>query len=236
VLRGVLTGSFGWYTRLRWRYDAIVERGQLLEQEQPEGVDGGGVLLLGAGVLYDSRDREVSTSRGVFSDVSVLAAPELPGVSRYPLVGFDAAVRGYLPLTANVVLAGRALYDFKHGSVPMFERTQYEGLVYGEGLGGSNTIRGLARARLAGEKKLLVGAELRATLLMTHWFDKVQEMGLGAGFDVGRVGDSGEAPLSAIGGYGQARITWDRAILMRIEAGYAGQDKVGWYVSFGESF
>ncbi|HEX7622884.1 MAG TPA: hypothetical protein VF400_04875, partial [Anaeromyxobacteraceae bacterium] len=160
ILRGALAGPFGWWTRLRYTEVAVTEPGAALAAATPPGARGARSTLLGAGVVYDTRDRSSSPRRGWFADASLFGSAPGP-LASHALAGADAGVRGYFRPWGSSVLAVRALYDLKLGDVPFFERSLYEGLGYGEGLGGAGTIRGLARDRLSGEEKVLVGAELR---------------------------------------------------------------------------
>ena len=195
ILRGALDGPFGWWTRLRYTEVSVTEPGAALSQAAPAGAHGGRSTLLHAGLVYDTRDRTSSPRRGWLADASFFGS--VPGpLASHALAGANAGVRGYFRPWEGAVLAARALYDLKLGDVPFFERSLYEGLGYGEGLGGAGTIRGLARDRLSGQEKVLVGVELRAWLAETWWLGGHQEWGVSAGADGGRARDRGHPPIS----------------------------------------
>ncbi len=236
ILRGPLLGGLGWWTRVRYTHVSVDEPPALLLREAPPGFRGASSTLFHAGLVHDTRDRVASPRSGVLADLSGFASPSAAPLSDHRFYGFDAGVRAYAELAPGVVLAGRALYDLKRGDVPFFERTQYEGITYGEGLGGSGTIRGLARDRLSGEEKLLAGFELRAFLAASHLFGALQEWGLSAGADAGRARDPGRAAVAGAGVFGGGRLMLNRAVVLRVEAGYAGQGAPAYYISFDEAF
>jgi hypothetical protein len=235
-LRGPIRDAFGWFTRLRWTRRNIQSRGEVLEQEQPRGVEGGALFLAAVGLEVDTRDVEVGATRGIFADASVFASPSLGRFSEHAMVGAHVTVREYLPVRSGVTLALRQLYENKVGDVPFSERTQLEGLGYGEGIGGAGTIRGMARDRLAGEEKMLASVDLRASVAEASWWGRTQEFGLSVGADAGRARQRGYSPVYGIGVFGGVRLTWDHAVLVRFEVGHAGQGGAAYYLSFDEPF
>ncbi|MFL5272567.1 MAG: hypothetical protein ACJ79E_10950 [Anaeromyxobacteraceae bacterium] len=234
VLRGSVAGPFGWWTRLRYTEVAVEQPSALLARSAPRGVLGGATALAHLGIAWDTREGGASPRHGLLADASVFGAPA--GLSSYGFGGVNVGARGYLALAADVVLALRGFYDLKLGGVPFFERALFEGLGYGEGLGGAGTIRGLARDRLMGEEKALVGAELRMWLAGTRLLGHPQAWGVSVGGDAGRARDRGTAPVLGAGGFVGGRLLWDRAVVVRFEVGYAGQDALGYYLSFDEPF
>lgn len=236
ILRGPLAGGVEWWTRLRTTHVSVEDPAPLLTLSAPPGVHGGTSTLVHLGVVYDTRDRLASPRRGVLADASVFGSPPVPALTSFVLGGFDVGVRGYFEPWKGAVLAGRVLYDLKVGDVPFFERNLYEGIGYGEGLGGSGTIRGLARDRLSGEEKILAGFELRTYLVQSRWFGRQQDWGVSAGADAGRARDRWHPPVFAAGAFGGLRMMWDRAVVIRFEVGDAGQGAPAYYVAFDEAF
>jgi hypothetical protein len=235
-LRGPIRGHLGWFTRARWTRRNIHDRGEILEAERPRGYGGGGILLGAAGLVVDTRDEEVGATRGVFADASIFGGPRLGRFSEHALAGANVTLREYLPLWSGATLALRQLYENKLGDVPFTERTQLEGLGYGEGLGGAGTIRGMARDRLAGEEKVLASVELRARVVETSWWGRTQEFGVSVGADAGHARQRGHSPVHGVGGFAGLRVAWDRAVLVRFEVGHAGQGGPAYYLSFDEPF
>jgi hypothetical protein len=236
ILRGPLAPPLGWWGRTRYTYVAVEDPPPILLAASPPGVGGGPSTLLEAGVSIDTRDRALSPQRGIFADASVFATPPFSALAVGTFGGFNVGARAYQPLAPGMVLAARILYDLKAGDVPFFERTLYEGLGYGEGLGGTGTIRGLARDRLAGEEKVLVGMELRAYVVETRWLGRLQEWGFSAGGDAGRARDSGKTPVLGAGAFVGLRLLWDHAVLLRFEVGHAGQGGPAYYIAFDEAY
>jgi len=234
VVRGPIDGPFAWWTRLRYADVAIASPGSLLAATAPRGLLGGSSALAHLGLAYDTREGGASPRRGLIADASVFGAPS--ALSSYRFGGVDAGVRAYFSLSPTMVLAARALYDLKLGAVPFFERALYEGLAYGEGLGGAGTIRGLARDRLMGEAKALAGAELRTWLTETRWLGRPQSWGVSLGADAGRARDRGHAAVYGAGGFVGGRLLWDRSVVVRFEVGYAGQAEPAFYIGFDEAF
>ena len=113
TLAGPIAGAFGWHVRARYLYLDVPEEGALLAASVPPGTRGGRVALGEAGLLYDTRDRDVGTRAGAFLTAAVFAAPQLGGVSDFAFHGYDASVRVYLPLGLGATLALRALYDLE---------------------------------------------------------------------------------------------------------------------------
>lgn len=246
-LRGPFLGAFGWHVRARFLDVGVPEPSALLVRSAPPGERGGRVALFEAGLLFDTRDRPLSAHSGVLLAAAAFAAPQLQGVSDFAFHGYDASARAYVPLVFGATLAMRALYDRKLAgvptrsdatrAVPFFERSLYEGIAYGEGMGGASTVRGIARYRLAGDEKALASAELRVSLFSTHLLDKTQEYGLDGGIDYGWARQPGYAAVDDAGASAGLRLIWDHAILIRVEMARAvrGGDQT-LYVSFGEQF
>lgn len=237
IARHPLASAAGpWWAggRVRFKHVGVFTPGEALRAARPPGAGGGALTTFHAGAMRDTRDEEVSASRGTLVDASVFGAP--PGLSVAPLWGVNVGARAYRRLHPRLVLAVRGLWETKLGEVPFHERSQVEGLDYGEGLGGPDTIRGVARARLAGEEKLLANLELRAVAATFRPFDRSLELGFSAGADAGRARQRGHPALSAAGVFGGLRLIWDRALVLRLEVGHAGQGAPAYYLAFDESF
>lgn len=247
ALRGVLISPVGWHVRARWLDVDVRKQSALLAAADPPGARGGRVALGEVGLLVDTRDQEVETRRGVFATASAFQAPRLGGVSDFAFHGYDAALRVYVPLWPGGTLQARALYDLKvagalaespgTAAVPFFERMLYEGLRFGEGLGGAGTLRGVARFRLAGDEKALVNVEVRERLAATHLLGRREEWEVAAGFDAGRARQAGYAPVHAQGVAIGARMIWDRSVVVRLDVARAlgGADYAA-YLAFGKLF
>ncbi len=234
--RRAFAGTPSPYFRARWLALDMSDAGSLLASARPLGVEGGGELLAEAGLFVDTRDRDVGTRRGVLASLSAFVAPPLGRLSAGRMGGANATAAFFVPVGRSATLAGRALYDRKLGDVPFYERALYEGLSYGAGLGGAETLRGLARWRLSGDEKGLATLELRAPVARAHALGTPLELGVAAGVDAGFARQRGYGALSALGAFGGLRLLWDRAILVRAEVAYAGQGGTAVYLTTGEQF
>jgi hypothetical protein len=97
--------------------------GSLYAQDFPGG-EGGLVSVLQAGVVLDDRDNEPAPIRGYWIEGSLRAASFLLG-SDYDYVGFNATLRGYVPLgTDRLVLADRLMLDGLVGDAHTLELTR----------------------------------------------------------------------------------------------------------------
>lgn len=111
--------------------------------------------------------------------------------ARDPFGAADLELRGYLPLPAGAVLAGRAKVAAALGAFPAHEAVF---------LGGSETLRGHRRQRFAGDRALMGSAELRVPLFGVPFLEDARLGALGFA-DAGRVFVHGESP----GGWHAAR-------------------------------
>ena len=220
--------------------------GSLLEAELAAGRWSGGGdhgLLIGqAGLVWDSRDDEVSPSRGGFHELSVRGGPVLGQGTGF--AGVHAAVRGYLPLHGDrMTVALRLVGDVLLGDPPVYEHGFLPGVPQVPALGGSRSIRGVPAGRYQGAVKLLGGAELRS------WFATITirrlrlRVGGATGVDVGRVWAEltprpeldGAALGLKLGITAGLRLRWGRAFVVRIDGAWSEQG-MGIYLDAGQAF
>jgi outer membrane protein assembly factor BamA len=112
-------------------------------------------------LVYDTRDNEFNTTRGIFGQASVGGGTGGDGYSRV-----TADVRGYIPIREGTTFAARIGGSSLSKKAPLnarFEMPVWEGEV--GVLGGSYSNRGLLFQRLAGRGVLMGSAELRHDLL-----------------------------------------------------------------------
>jgi outer membrane protein assembly factor BamA len=205
---------------------------------------------LAAGVMFDTRDSEFVTRRGVFYQAGVgdtIGSAE--GVA-YGSAGMVLA--HYAPLPGPFVFASRFVADFQFGRVPFYDLAQ-GGIFEPQYLLGSETgVRGVPFGRYAGRVKLVTNLEVRATPFPRFTiFGERFRIGTTTFFDAGRVW-SDYSVVSAADGYslglkygigGGLFIQWGEAAIFRIEAAYSPDAisensnlPVGIYVSDGLMF
>jgi hypothetical protein len=197
--------------------------GSLYAQDFPGG-EGGLVSVLQAGVVLDDRDNEPAPIRGYWIEGSLRAASFLLG-SDYDYVGFNATLRGYVPLgTDRLVLADRLMLDGLVGDAHTLELTTPGGTQRIPFYGSLNAGRGIRQRRYVGKSKLLEQVELR----WTFWSPVVAGVQLDLGMlgfaDVGFVGEelpdfgrSLQKPLPGTGG--GLRIALDKNFVVRADVG-----------------
>ncbi len=144
-----------------------------------------GVQYFEAGLVYDSRDDEISPARGQHHRLEMRASPwetrHLP--NRY--MGVSASFTGFVPIVSDrAVLAGRVVGDVQMGNVPAFELSRFD---ESSALGGPRYVRGVPANRYWGKRKFLSNLELRVRLWRFHVRKSDYELGTTAFFDSGRV-------------------------------------------------
>jgi outer membrane protein assembly factor BamA len=112
-------------------------------------------------LVFDTRDNEFNTMRGIFAQTSVAVGSGGDGYNRV-----TADLRGYIPVREGTILAARVAGSALSDKAPLnarFEMPVWEGEV--SVVGGTNSHRGLDFQRLAGRGVLLGSVELRHDLL-----------------------------------------------------------------------
>lgn len=161
TLRGELGGPWAWFGFLAGRYSHIEQYdGALLGEDQPLGLEGGFGVQPGVGLLFDTREPELTPDRGVLVELSARGMPRLPGAEAEWVAGF-ASVRAFAKLGPKLVLAGRVMGEAMFGDVPFYDLNTWGGLVPTMGVGGSDSVRGVNFGRWRDTHKVAVNSELR---------------------------------------------------------------------------
>jgi outer membrane protein assembly factor BamA len=210
---------------------------ELAGQNPPEGWSN----YVRAGVVWDSRDREVHTSRGVWADVLVQRADKAFG-SDWSFTRSTLTVRGYVPLTASLTLAERGIVQNVSGDAPFYElavvQTSYKPQ---EGLGGSHTLRGFSRSRFLGKGLAVLNSELRWRAKSLTVLGAPSTVTLTAFVDAGRVW-TGEVDLSEAAsdlhfGYGGGvRLGRGPNFVVAIDVGHSKESTAPIYIGLGFLF
>ncbi len=204
--------------------DVGVYADTLLAADDPHGTEGGFLSQVQLGILIDTRDREPSTTKGLFSELSLRGAHGITG-SDFALWGANATHRQWLPLLGDekLVLAIRGGLDLHTGDVPFFHQHILGGSQWVE-LGGNLMLRGLPNGRHRGNVTAYTNAELR-------WlFSEFAAMGADFDllmvpfFDLGRVWLWGEADdafhLHGSAGVG-FRLVYNEVFVVRLDVASA---------------
>ena len=192
--QGKIGGSWGWAAGLAFKDYRV---GDIeLEQYDPhrtlyrryidsgiidrDEMYGGMHLEMKAGVVYDSRDAEAAPSRGIWSELCLIGAPDVFS-GKYSYMKLSAHFRHYLPLwRERVVFAYHLAYQGTiAGDAPFYVQqdisTLYLRQINSEGLGSINTIRGTLYNRMVGDGYAWSNMELRIKLFSfdfigQHWY------------------------------------------------------------------
>ena len=212
--------------------------GSLLQQESPSGIRGGRYADLLLGLLADTRDNEISPTRGEFAELALRGAHPALG-SQYATAGVYAGVSVFRQPWERLVLAGRLAFDQLWGDVP-FDHLEDIGASHLQaGLGGGTTIRGLLQSEYVGTTKALLNLEARVHLVAFSLLGQNFKLALLGFFDSGRVWSRGTAdppgPNIRYGAGGGLRLTWGSFFVVRADCG-AAPGLVRFYVDVGHIF
>ena len=205
-------------------------------------------LTLGYGAELDTRDDEVSPTKGQYDTVRLALSPGgAPGVSG-TWMRLDAALRGYIPLAGDsTIIALRASVDALFGEPPIYELARYDdvGLLGTGAFGGPNGVRGIPAQRYQGKLKLFGNVELRSFFWGFHFLDKVNRLGFVVFADVGRVwADYASHPeLDGTGlglkyGLGAGlRLLGGKTFVLRVDLAWSPDARpIGGYLAAGHAF
>jgi hypothetical protein len=152
-----------------------------------------GVHLVEGAVVVDTRDDQVSPSRGQHHEIGARVSPwQRPGLP-YRFAGASANLRVFLPLWPDrLVLAARLVGDILVGDVPLYELARFEET---SALGGAKFVRGIPTNRYYGKRKAMGNLELRSRLARFGAGGSRYAVGVTAFLDGGRVwADTRPAP------------------------------------------
>ncbi len=205
------------------------------------GCGGGFDNVLRLAVSLDTRDFEPDPNTGVYAELSTEFGTKALG-SEYDYVRAMLSVRGFyspIPKLADLVLAGRAVYEIQTKGTPFFSQVLMPFIDDNHaGLGGFRTLRGFRQNRFVGPMIALTNYEVRWTFV--HFRVLKQGIALMAVpfMDIGRVFDNvGQTTLK---GWkrtqgGGLRIAWNEATIIMIDYGFSDEDS-GLYVNFNHIF
>jgi outer membrane protein assembly factor BamA len=125
------------------------------------GAPKGRIGFLRGGIVWDTRDRESGPRTGTWAELLAMRADgALGGTNTFTRV--TGTVRQYTTLRENLVLAMRLFAQQSSGDVPVYDiNTLQSSYKNQEGLGGNNSVRGVAKTRFSGKGIMLENTELR---------------------------------------------------------------------------
>ncbi|MFO0664971.1 MAG: BamA/TamA family outer membrane protein [Polyangiaceae bacterium] len=238
IRRQIGDSKFHFMTGILGRYmNPTMYPGSKLEEDskrtEPDGsraVYGTKPLVLlepAAGIIYDTRNDELTPSKGAYDLYALRTAVAMPAREDVRYAGATIMLRRYVPLFGPVVLATRLVGDAMFGHVPFYDLSTGNTFVATDLPGGAEGIRGVPNGRYSGLLKVVGNIELRT---MFPWFKLFgQRMRLGATifFDTGRVwagyGSSdkdGKGPGLKFGTGAGLYFQWNES-LFRVEFAYS---------------
>jgi len=193
------------------------------------------------GLVWDTRDREIGPSRGVWTEVLVQRVDELLG-SDVEFTRWTITDRRYYPLATRLVLANRLLLQNAHGDPPFHELQIVQTSARPqEGLGGSRTVRGLPKNRYAGEAFLVWNVELRWRAFDLDALGRSFHVVLSGFADSGRTWAGGLDVTEALqdlhhGFGGGVRVGMGESFVGALDVGHSSESTAPFYVGLGYLF
>lgn len=155
-------------------------------------INGGNHTLIKAGLFYDTRDNEAKPTRGIWSEIMLVANTGITGSSNYRFVKLCLTHRQYFELINNKLdFAYRLAYQDKlWGEIPYY----FLPYIFGggntstvDGLGGTDNLRGIRRNRVVGEDYFYGNTELRWIFTRRQYKGRNYYFALSAFYDFGMV-------------------------------------------------
>ncbi|MSQ03810.1 MAG: hypothetical protein EXR71_18305 [Myxococcales bacterium] len=201
TLRGELGGPWAWFAFLAGRWSAVeTYEGSLLGEDAAIGMEGGWGIQPGVGLLYDTREPELTPGGGVLLELSARGMPPLPGAEGSWVAAF-ASARAYWTLGPKVVLASRVMGEAMWGEVPFYDLNTWGGLTPTMGIGGSDSARGISFGRWRDANKVAVNNELRIDLFRHVAFSREIRWQLVPFVDAVCVFGTGESETEPLGAW-----------------------------------
>lgn len=159
----------------------------------PEEAEGGSLMLLSGGVVYDTRDNRPNPMKGMWSELIFEGNPAFVGSFQKPYLKLSVIQRQYFTLipedlslavrlAAQLNVAGKAPFWMQPMMITSVIRASSE-----EGLGGIRNLRGIPRQRVVGNGVAYGNAELRWKFLYTRFLNQNFYFGLNLFGDAGQV-------------------------------------------------
>ena len=195
--------------------------GSRLAEDAPVGTEGGVLSVASVGLAYDSRDREPTPTRGLFSEGSIRLAHPVIG-AEWRGYGANLTHRQWARLGRDdLVLAYRVGLDWTGGEHPFFQQHILGGTAWVE-LGGKVALRGLPNGRYRGPIIAYGNLEIRYTLGRVHWGDRTFDLLAVPFVDLARVW-GGRSPDGGLGLHGSAggggRLVYNEVFVVRFDVG-----------------
>jgi outer membrane protein assembly factor BamA len=194
-----------------------------------------------AGLVWDTRDREVGPARGTWAELLIQSAGRALGATEN-FTRWTGTIREYIPITRRLTFAQRLTAQQVVGDAPFDELSIVQSsFKQQEGLGGSTSIRGLPKDRYIGKGLALSNSELRWRASEFSFLARQSFLALSAFTDAGRVWANGLRLDQALDGLhvgygGGARIGVGPSFIVATDLGHSSQSAAAAYVGLGWLF
>lgn len=194
-----------------------------------------------AGLVWDTRDREIAPHSGTWAEAIVLRSSRSLG-STHEFTRWTTTVRQYVPLSRRVTFAQRVLAQGVDGNAPFHElATIQSSFKQQEGLGGSSSVRGLPKDRYIGKGMLVSNSELRWRAADFLLRGRASSLSLSTFLDAGRVWadrfDLSTALTDLHAGYGAgARLGFGQSFIVAVDVGHSNESTAPVYIGLGWMF
>lgn len=181
-------------------FDKYVDWG-IIKADEKEGAWSNYLKL---GLVYDTRDFEPNPMKGIWSEVVVFLAPGFFGNGDYGFSKISATHRQYFTLVKDKL---SFVYRLNYqgtlgGNVPFYMQpymiNSFSNSSNTDGLGGSQTLRGIMRNRVVGDGFAYGNAEFRWKFFRTVLLKQNLYLGLNAFVDAGQVVQKSKFDLSNV--------------------------------------
>ena len=184
--------------------------------------------IVAGGLLYDTRDNEITPNRGSFDQYALRLGGATPTRAGVYYGGVNLIFRRYVPIGGPFVLAARGLVDATAGEMAFYDLSQGGAFIPVDIPGGPQGVRGVPNGRYQGLVKLVANVELRVTHLRFRLFGDEFRVGNNIFFDTGRVfakygpDERDGKGLGLKYGVGAGVfVVWGTAAVFRVEVAYS---------------
>jgi hypothetical protein len=193
---------------------------------------------LRAGLVWDTRDREIGPSQGTWAELLVQrVSKSLGGTEEF--TRWTSTVRQYVPVSSRFTFAQRVIVQGIAGNAPFDElSTIQSSFKQTEGLGGSGSIRGIPKDRYIGKALLVSNSELRWRATNFSLLGRESYLALSSFVDAGRVWEDHLRPDEVFqnlhAGYGGgARIGVGPSFIVSTDVGHSSESTAAVYIGLG---
>ena len=177
------------YAGLTTLYDQYLQSGLI----RPNEKDGGNVIQLRAGIVYDSRNHDSDPTDGINLEASLVYSPDMIDGNGYSNLGLHVSYSQYMSICNNrLTFAYRALAQAKlWGDIPYYFTNNINSMffrkLYTEGLGGNASVRGLNRNGVLADGMAMLNVELRWRIYDFKFINQNWQVAANPFFDAGQV-------------------------------------------------